>query len=70
MGLGKRKAKLAYWRRVRGFTQEELGQLMRVTGRTVRNWELDESTPTRAQAEMLARLLRVNIRELFPFSLF
>ncbi|MDB4894708.1 MAG: Helix-turn-helix domain [Firmicutes bacterium] len=70
MGLGKRKNRLAYWRRVRGLSQDELGRLLRVAGRTVRNWELDVTTPTRDQGERIASLLRVNVRELFPFTIF
>lgn len=70
MGLGKRKNRLAYWRRVRGLSQDDLGRLLGVAGRTVRNWELDVSTPTRDQGESAATLLRVNVRELFPFIIF
>jgi transcriptional regulator with XRE-family HTH domain len=68
MGLGQRKTRLAYWRKVRGLSQEDLARLLRVTDRTIRNWELDETSPTRAQAEVLARLLRIGLRELFPFT--
>lgn len=70
MGLGHRKTRLGYWRRVRGLSQAELGRVLHVATRTVCNWETDETTPTRAQAETLAKLLRTTIRELFPFSPF
>jgi len=70
MGLGKRKNSLAFWRRVRGLSQEDLGRLVGVCSRTIWSWENDTSMPTKAQAERMARLLRTNIRELFPFEVF
>lgn len=70
MGLGQRKTRLGFWRRIRGLSQKELGRLMQVTSKTVSNWELDITSPTRAQAEALTKLLRVNLRDLFPFHAF
>ncbi|HWI62971.1 MAG TPA: helix-turn-helix transcriptional regulator [Symbiobacteriaceae bacterium] len=70
VGLGKRKNNLAFWRRVRGLSQDEVGHIMGVSGRAVCHWELDETLPSKDQARQLARLLRVNIRELFPYEIF
>lgn len=70
MGLGKRKNNLAFWRRVRGLSQKDLGRLLGVSGQTICNWEHDLHGPSWAEAERMARLLRVNIRELFPYEVF
>jgi DNA-binding XRE family transcriptional regulator len=70
LALYQRKSRLGYWRKIRGLTQQDLGRRLRVTTKTISNWELDITAPTREQAETLARLLRVNVRELFPFTAF
>lgn len=70
MGLGHRKTRLSFWRKVRGLSQKEIGELIHVTPKTISNWELDITSPTHAQAEALAKLLRVSVRKLFPFTLF
>lgn len=61
------KCRLRYWRRARGYTQEEIGRLLAVHATTVSRWELAVTAPTREQAERLASLLRVRVSELFPF---
>lgn len=66
MAIWKRKTRLGYYRKSRRLTQEDLAQYLRVTTRTIRNWEADVTAPTRTQAEIIARLLRVSIRDLFP----
>lgn len=70
MGLGKRKNNLAFWRRVRGLSQAELGRKLGVCSQTISNWEHDLYSPSWPEAERMARLLRVNIRELFPYEVF
>ena len=70
MALCQRKNRLGYWRKIRGFTQQDLGRRLRVNPKTISNWELDITSPTRDQAEALAKLLGVSARELFPYTAF
>lgn len=60
---------MGHWRKVRGLSQADLAAVLHVTTRTIRNWEAGVTTPTPSQAYIMASLLRVNIRELFPFIL-
>ena len=66
MGLCQRKNRLGYWRKIRGYTQEEIARRLRVSPRTISNWELDIGAPSLEKAEIVARLFRVSVRELFP----
>jgi len=70
MALCERKNRLGYWRKIRGYTQQDLGRIVRVSPGTISNWELDITNPTREQAEILASLLGVSARELFPLTAF
>jgi transcriptional regulator with XRE-family HTH domain len=63
-----RKNRLAFWRKIRGYTQAEVANYMGVSTATVYNWEMDFRDPTPEQAKALAVLLQVKPRELFPFS--
>jgi DNA-binding XRE family transcriptional regulator len=67
MGLRQRKNRLGMYRRIRGYTQAELSKRIGVTRVTIANWELDVTHPTQEQAEAISRLLRVSVRELFPY---
>lgn len=62
----RRKNRLAYIRKSRGFTQEEIARQLAVTTRTVSNWESDTTLPTQDQVHKLAQLLGVAVRALFP----
>lgn len=70
LALCGRKSRLGYWRKIKGYTQHDLGVLLRVNPKTISNWELDITNPTKDQAEILAKLLGVSARELFPFTAF
>lgn len=66
MAMRKRKTRLGYYRRAKRLTQDDMAAYLRVTARTVRNWEADITAPTRAQAEAIAKLLGVGVRDIFP----
>jgi len=70
MGLLQRKNRLGFWRKVRGYTQQEVASWMGVTQPTISNWELDITSPTPEQAAAMAKMLRVRVRELFPHDIF
>ncbi|MGE5673760.1 MAG: helix-turn-helix transcriptional regulator [Mycobacterium leprae] len=70
MPLCVRKNRVGFWRKIRGFTQDQVGRKIHVTGRTISSWELDITCPTKEQADALARVLGVSVRELFPYELF
>lgn len=66
MPFWQRKNRLGYWRKIKGLTQREVARKLCVAQRTICNWELDITDPTWDQAEALAEILGVTVRELFP----
>lgn len=63
-----RKNRLHYWRCIRWYTQKELAQKLGVSPRTVSSWEADTTVPSTDHALKIAKILRVNVRELWPFE--
>ena len=70
VALLQRKNRLAFWRKVRGFTQEEIALWVGVSRGTISNWELDICEPNPDQAKIMATLLGVSVRQLFPYTLY
>ncbi len=64
-----RKNRVAFWRKVRGITQEDLARKLGVTRRTLTRWEQGDAIPSPERAKELARLLAVDPRLLFPFEI-
>lgn len=56
--------KIAFYRKAKGFTQEELAEKLGVTPQAVSKWENDVSCPDIALLAPLARLLGVTVDEL------
>ena len=61
MSLGEKILKL---RKMKGLSQEELGEKVEVTRQTISNWELGETTPNTEQLKLLSKTLNTSIDEL------
>lgn len=61
MTIGRRIAQL---RREKGFTQDELSQMMEVSAQAVSKWENDQTCPDIASLPKLAKILGVTVDEL------
>ncbi len=64
----KNKNRMAFWRKVRGVSQEKLARAVGVSAHTISNCEQGYTTPAPEHAKAVAAFLRVNIREIFPFE--
>lgn len=51
-------------RKKSGLSQEQLGEKVNVTRKTISNWELNETTPNPEQLKLLSKALNVSIDEL------
>lgn len=56
--------KILEFRKKKGFSQEELGEMIGVTRQTISNWELGETSPNPDQLKLLSKYLNVSIDEL------
>lgn len=63
-----RKNRLHYWRSIRWYSQKELAKKVGVSPTTVSLWESDTIVPSTKNALKVAKILRVNVRELWPFE--
>ena len=61
MSLGE---KILTLRKIKGLSQEELGELVGVARQTISNWELNETSPNPEQLKLLSKELNVSIDEL------
>ena len=62
MSMGKN---IAYFRKSRGFTQEELGQKIGVTNQAVSKWESETSMPDVMSLPIIANALDITLDDLF-----
>ncbi|MCM1052946.1 MAG: helix-turn-helix domain-containing protein [Ruminococcus sp.] len=51
-------------RKKAGLSQEQLGEKINVTRKTISNWELNETSPNPEQLKLLSKVLKVSIDEL------
>lgn len=70
MAMLMRKNRLAFWRQVRGYTQDDVALWVGVNRATIVSWERDYTEPKAAQAQRLATLLGVTVRQLFPHRIY
>ena len=56
--------KILEFRKKKGFSQEELGEMIGVTRQTISNWELGETSPNPDQLKLLSKYLNASIDEL------
>ncbi len=61
MNLGTKIAKL---RKENGLSQEQLGNIVKVTRQTISNWELGETYPNIEQLKMLSHVLNTSLDDL------
>lgn len=61
-----RKNRLAFYRVVMGIKQHELARQIGVTPSAISTWERDEAIPRKKHAQMVAELLQVPVRKLWP----
>ncbi len=61
MSLGNKILEL---RKIKGLSQEQLGERINVTRQTISNWELGETSPNPEQLKLLSKELNVSIDEL------
>lgn len=66
MALIYRKNRLAFWRQVRGVTQEELARRVGVSQTTISSWERDMAVPDPRFIGRIAQVLRVPVPKLWP----
>ena len=62
MSMGKN---IAYFRKSRGFTQEELGQKIGVTNQAVSKWESETSMPDVMSLPIIANARDITLNDLF-----
>ena len=62
MSIGKN---IAYFRKSKGYTQEELGQKIGVTNQAVSKWELETSMPDIMLLPQIADTLEITLEDLF-----
>jgi transcriptional regulator with XRE-family HTH domain len=65
MELGRR---IAAYRRIAGFTQEELAERLRVTPETISRFERGVIAPSFERLELMASVFHVTLRDLFDFK--
>ena len=58
--------KIREYRENKGYSQEQLGELVGVSRQQIANWEKELQTPSKLQAERLAGSLQIHFRILFP----
>ncbi len=56
--------KILELRKIKGLSQEQLGERINVTRQTISNWELGETSPNPEQLKLLSKELNVSIDEL------
>jgi tellurite methyltransferase len=56
---------IAYYRKLRGYTQEQLAERLGVTGQSVSKWENEITNPDISVLPDLAKALGVDINALF-----
>ncbi len=61
MSLGE---KILQLRKQKGFSQEQLGELVNVTRQTISNWELGDTAPNPEQLKTLSKIFQISIDEL------
>lgn len=64
----RRRNRLHYWRKIRNYTQEELGRKIGISPSMISQWERDYGPPSNEHAFKLARILRVSVKELWPYE--
>ena len=63
--LGKRIQKL---RKAKGFTQEELGALLEVNGKSVSKWERGVTVPSLDHLYKICKILEISLDELLDIQ--
>lgn len=48
---------IKYYRKLRGFTQAELAQMINVSEKTISSWEVDRTEPNMEAVELLSKAL-------------
>lgn len=61
-----RKNRLAFWRQIRGVSQEELAQRLGVSRGLISHWELDKAVPDPRYIGRISQYLRVPVPKLWP----
>lgn len=61
-----RKNRLAFYRVVMGIKQRELARQIGVTTSAISTWERDEAVPRKKHALMIAEVLQIPVRKLWP----
>lgn len=61
-----RKNRLAYWRQVRGISQDELAQRLGVSRGLISQWERDVTVPDPRFIGRISQFLRVPVPKLWP----
>lgn len=63
-----RKNRLAFYRLVLGFEQQQIARSIGVSPSTVSSWERDVCLPSKDHAERVAKLLKIPVHKLWPFE--
>lgn len=57
--------KILKLRKIQGLTQKELSSLLKVTDKTISNWELGKSKPTVRELESIVYYFNIPVSDLF-----